>query len=60
MTGFLNAAFIVVVLIIAALGFAIFAFLCLLAGKGNWAATWLVGALISTAMLLLTLGEVFT
>jgi hypothetical protein len=58
MIGFLSAALVIIILIAGLLGSAILAFLCVLAGKGNRAAIWLLGALVFSSILFLTLAEV--
>ena len=60
MIGFLGAALIIVILIVCILGFVIFGFLSVLAGKGHPGALMLVGVVVFSGLLFLTLAEVLT
>ena len=60
MIGFLSTALIIVILIVCILGFVIFGFLSVLAGKGHPGALMLVALVVFSGLLYFTLAEVLT
>jgi hypothetical protein len=56
MTEFLSASFVIIILALSAFGAGAFGFLCLLAGRGNLAARWLVLAFLAIGLLIYILG----